>query len=62
MRITRIDIKRDDSILQVENWPSVERNVTVPESSESEISAVNEHPVCQDGVCQLGEWKPRRAA
>lgn len=62
MRITRIDIKRDDSILQVENWPSVERNVTLPESGESEMSAANEHPVCQDGVCQLGEWKPRRAA
>jgi hypothetical protein len=62
MRITRIDIKRDDCILQIETWPSVDRSVNVPDSAESEMSVVSEHPVCQDGVCQLGEWKPRRAA
>ena len=77
MRITRIDIKRDDCILQVENWPSVdsvERNVSLtvqadlPVVGEVELSVVGEStvsvitPVCQNGVCQLGEWKPRKAA
>jgi len=75
MRITRIDIKRDDCILQVENWPSVDKNVTVHAelstpvvSGEVELSIVGDSlvsvitPVCQDGVCQLGEWKPRKTA
>jgi len=74
MRITRIDIKRDDCILQVENWPSVEKNVSLevhfvaPVVGEVELAVVGDSPVsvitpvCQNGVCQLGEWKPRKTA
>ncbi len=69
MRISRIDIKRDDSILRIENWPSVTNTTTF--ASQSDLagqSSINlavlstgmhsvpvyQDAVCQDGVCQDG--------
>jgi hypothetical protein len=73
MKVTSIDIKRDDSILEKATWPSA--CVTVPIivsklelviESENNVTVLNASahlgPKCQDGVCQLGEWKPRREA
>jgi hypothetical protein len=72
MRISRIDIKRDDSILRVENWPSVnnvtaitiEADLAVESSTNLAVLSTSVHatPICQDGVCQLGAWKPTRNA
>jgi hypothetical protein len=70
MRNTQINITRDDRILHVENWPSVEDIIEITSEIELEIQSVDNVTVlsasahlgasCKDGICQLGEWKPSR--
>jgi hypothetical protein len=70
MRTSRINIKRDDTVLQVENWPTAGNITGITVKTElavqslSNVATINASvqvlPICQDGVCQLGEWKPNR--
>jgi hypothetical protein len=76
MRISRIDIDRDDNILPLEIRPAATSGATDVLSlidfaiqSEDNVSvlstgthSLNTQPNCQDGVCQLGDWKPNRDA
>ena len=69
MKVGRIEIKCDENVIQLENWPTAISDV----SAEIEISSQIEDnvmvlttalttavPICKDGVCQLGDWKPKR--
>jgi hypothetical protein len=72
MRTSRIDIKRDKNILQLENWPtaiaeaidvSSKLELVIESESTDTVVSMEAHvsmPKCQDGVCQLGDWKPKR--
>ena len=67
MKVGRIEITCDENVIQLENWPTVVNEF----SAEVEMSSENADnvtvlataltavvPICKDGVCQLGEWKP----
>jgi hypothetical protein len=74
MKITQIEIRREETVIQVENWPSVESGnavaienncdsaVLVANLAEDNIALLNNGPVCENGICQLGSWKPRKVA
>ena len=68
MRSIKIEITREDSLIQVENWPqAVEEVGTVSDSVNDGINHEDNvlpigGPICKDGVCQLGAWKPRKTA
>jgi hypothetical protein len=73
MKVSPIDIKRNNSMLENAIWPSAYVTVPTIESklelvieSENNVTVLNASahlgPKCQDGVCQLGDWKPTRKA
>ncbi|MBU6453268.1 MAG: hypothetical protein KGS72_15910 [Cyanobacteria bacterium REEB67] len=74
MDITQIAISREESVIQVGNWPSVENNngaaienncdaaQLVSNLAEANVAILNNGPVCENGLCQLGSWKPRKIA
>jgi hypothetical protein len=76
MKITRIDIKRNDTALELTAWPcaaefsgvvSSQIELAIQPANNVTVLNVSAHasasvPVCQDGVCQLGDWKPQRKA
>jgi len=70
MKFGPSEIKRVDNVLQVEIWPSAESEIdagvkvelnVVSENNVTQINALAHiGPVCENGVCQLGGWKPKR--
>jgi hypothetical protein len=62
MKTDNLDISVEDSVIQVENWPQAENSNGANTHFNSEVDNVTVLPVCKDGVCQLGAWKPRKSA
>lgn len=61
MKTQNLDISVENSVIQVENWPQAS-DIASDDNSVINTDNVAVLPVCKDGVCQLGTWKPRKSA